>query len=223
MLLPLFAVFSVFADRTDAGKQLATALSHYQEQQELYILGLPRGGIPVAFEVAKSLKAPLDAFLVKKLGIPGQEEVAFGAIAAGNITYLNNKLIKQIGITKDSILKIKQTKQEILAQKNKIYRNNAPLPNLKNKTIILIDDGMATGSTLKAAINSLKQCKYKKLVVAIPVAPADSIAEIESQVDELICLNTPSSFMAVGNYFKNFAQTTDDIVCDLLDKAKQFS
>jgi putative phosphoribosyl transferase len=146
--------FELFADRVDAGIKLSKALPHYKNCKDLFIFGLPRGGIPVAFEVAKFLKAPLDALLVKKSGIPGQEELAFGAIAMGGVTFLNDELINQIGLSNDAIEQIKEEKKKLLDKKNKLYRDNAPIPNLKNKTVILIDDDIATGATIKAAVSA---------------------------------------------------------------------
>ena len=210
---------SLFKNRTDAGQQLASKLLTYQNEKAILILALPRGGVPVAFEIAKVLHAPLTVFLVKKLGVPGHEEVAMGAVAEGNIHILNQDLIQQLGITEQQIQHILQKKQQELTWHLQHYRQGKCLPTLNNKTIILVDDGIATGSTFKAAIQALKTLKPKKLVIAAPVASQDSLQEIASLADETVCLATPEPFYGVGQWYQHFDQTSDEEVLYLLQTA----
>ncbi len=213
----------IFRDRTDAGERLAQALSQYARQKNTLILALPRGGVPVAFEVANALKLPLDVFLVRKLGVPGQEELAMGAIAMGDTEVLNKDIIRQLGIPREIIDRVKAEEQTVLDERNLRYRGQRKMPTLKGKTLILIDDGIATGATIRAAITAIKKLSAKRLIIAIPVAPASTVQELNREVDEVICLKTPEPFYAIGNWYHDFSQTSDEEVRDLLTKAHRFS
>ncbi|MCD6045243.1 MAG: phosphoribosyl transferase [Gammaproteobacteria bacterium] len=207
---------SIFNDRAEAGQQLAKKLLAYQNRKDLLILALPRGGVPVAFEIAKLLHAPMTVFLVRKLGVPGYEEVAMGAIAEGNIPIFNNELIHSLNVTAQQIQHILQKEQNELARRLQHYRQGKPLPALHHKIIILVDDGAATGATFKAAIHALKIFKPKKLIVAIPVASQNSLQEITSLVDEIAYLAAPEPFYGVGQWYQHFDQTSDEEVLNLL-------
>lgn len=206
----------IFKDRIDAGQQLVKKLAAYQNKKDTLVLALPRGGVPVAYEVAKALNLPLDVFLVRKLGVPGHEELAMGAIALGDIEVLNQDIIQSLNITRPMIDAAKSEEQKILMERNVRYRQNRPLPDLKNKTVILIDDGIATGATIKAAITAIKKLSCQAIVIATPVAPADTCEALAPLVNHIICLTTPDPFYAIGNYYEDFTQTTDEEVCRLL-------
>lgn len=206
----------IFNDRIDAGQQLSARLSCYKDQTNTIILALPRGGVPVAFEVAKMLHLPMTVFLVRKLGVIGQEELAMGAVAEGGICFRNQELIDQLGITEQKIHFVLNKEKQELNRRLQYYRQGCPLPALKNKTIILIDDGIATGATFKAVIMALKNLKPKKIILAVPVASSDSLQETSLLVDETVCLITPEPFYGVGQWYKYFDQTTDDEVLNLL-------
>lgn len=206
----------IFRDRIDAGQQLAAKLKRYEQRKNTLILALPRGGVPVAFEVARALQLPLDVFLVRKLGVPGQEELALGAIAMGDIEVLNQDVVEPLGISRDIIDRVKQEQVKILQQRNLLYRENRPFPSLRKKTIILIDDGIATGATIRAAIMAIKKLGGEKLIVAVPVAPASTCHDLKNIVDEIYCLQMPEPFYAIGNWYHDFSQTTDDEVRRLL-------
>lgn len=208
-----------FKDRADAGKQLAEKLLRYQHKDHTLILALPRGGVPVAFEIAKILHAPITVFLVRKLGVPGHEELAMGAIAEGNTYLLNQTLIDQLDIQPWQISLIVEKEKQELSRRLQRYRHGKELPSLKNKTIILVDDGIATGATFKAAIQGLKRLKPKKLIVATPVASKDSLEEIRPLVDEVVCLAVPEPFYGVGQWYEQFDQTTDEEVLHFLKAA----
>jgi predicted phosphoribosyltransferase len=209
-----------FRDRIDAGRQLAAKLKRYQQQKNTLILALPRGGVPVGFEVAQTLHLPLDIFLVRKLGVPGQEELAMGAIAMGDVEVLNENIVQQLGISREIIDEIKQQQLKVLQHRNLLYRENRPFPSLKKQTVILIDDGIATGATIRAAIVAIKKLGCEKLIIATPVAPADTYHELKNQVDEIYCLQIPEPFYAIGNWYQDFSQTTDDEVRNLLARSK---
>ncbi len=213
----------IFGVRRVGGERLAQALSQYARQKNTLILALPRGGVPVAFEVANALKLPLDVFLVRKLGVPGQEELAMGAIAMGDTEVLNKDIIRQLGIPREIIDRVKAEEQTVLDERNLRYRGQRKMPTLKGKTLILIDDGIATGATIRAAITAIKKLSAKRLIIAIPVAPASTVQELNREVDEVICLKTPEPFYAIGNWYHDFSQTSDEEVRDLLTKAHRFS
>lgn len=208
-----------FFDRQQAGKILAKYLKKYTDKSDVIVLALPRGGVPVAYEIAKTISAPLDVYIVRKLGVPGQEEFAMGAIAMDGTILLNQEIVQDLGISKTAIADVIKSEQEELNRRKTIYRANRPLPHLTNKTIILVDDGIATGATMRAAIQALQQQKPKYLIVAVPVAAMDTCEKIETMVDEFICPLRPLFFYGVGVWYVDFSQTTDAEVLELLAKA----
>ncbi|GCL35270.1 phosphoribosyltransferase [Sphaerospermopsis reniformis] len=206
-----------FRNRKEAGKMLAQNLTAYANEENLLVLALPRGGVPVAFEVAKALNAPLDVCIVRKLGVPGHKELAMGAIASGGIGVLNSDVINTLGIDKEAIQAVAAEELQELQRRDRTYRGDAPPLNVENKTVILIDDGIATGSTMRAAIAILQQQQPKKIVVAIPVAPTSTYKELQSEVDEIVCLQIPGILSAIGLWYEDFSQTTDEEVREILD------
>jgi predicted phosphoribosyltransferase len=206
----------IFADRADAGRQLAMRLSDFANRSDVVVLALPRGGVPVAFEVARTLQAPLDIFIVRKLGVPGHEELAMGAIATGQVRVLNDEVVAQLGIPDQIIDAVAAREQQELERRERLYRDNRPPIDVRGKTAILIDDGLATGSTMRAAVMALRRQQPARIVVAVPVGAPETCAEFESEADEVYCPHKPQRFMAVGLYYDNFSQTSDDEVCDLL-------
>jgi putative phosphoribosyl transferase len=205
-----------FLDRCDAGKRLAILLKSYAEQPNAIVLALPRGGVPVADEIAKALALPLDIFIVRKLGVPGYEELALGAIATGGDVVFNDDVIRDLNISQDTIDQVIAAEQKELQRRELTYRGDRPFPELAGKTIILVDDGIATGATMRAAIQALRQEKPKKIIIAMPVAPPDIAEEMAVLADEMFCLLQPRFFNAVGAWYKNFPQTTDEEVFELL-------
>lgn len=215
-----------FLDRASAGKDLAIELEPAFSATSGIVLALPRGGVPVAFAVAEKLELELDIILVRKLGMPGHDEFAMGAIASGGVDFLDDDVVRRFHISKTDIEKIRTAQQTELRRRESAYRGNRPYPNLKNRLVILVDDGLATGASMKVAISAARRLGAGKIVVAIPVAPRDSLQELRPLVDDLVCLATPEPFQAVGLWYKNFAQVTDDEVCRLLSiawKSKQYS
>ncbi|MCX8049399.1 MAG: phosphoribosyltransferase [Methylohalobius sp.] len=208
-----------FADRTEAGQRLAEALSRYAGRRDLLVLALPRGGVPVAFEVAERLGAELDVIVVRKLGVPYQEELAMGAIASGGAKVLNQDVIASIGLSEDEIETVAQREAQELARRERIFRGERPFPQVKGRTVILVDDGLATGATMRAAVAALRQLEPSAIVVAVPVAPPDTAARLRAEVDDLVCLATPEAFYAVGQWYVDFSQLSDEDVRDLLAKA----
>jgi len=209
----------IFKDRVDAGHQLAIRLSAYANRDDLVVLGIPRGGVSVAFEVAQDLNAPLDIFLSRKLGVPGHEELAFGAIAAGDGRYLDKQVIAAAGISEQQIERVTRDVKDTLQQRALLYRGNRPSLDVSGKTVILVDDGIATGASVYAAISALRQMKPAKLVLAVPVAPASTCAWLRPEVDQLICVHAPEEFYAVGQFYESFPQVEDIEVQDLLQRA----
>jgi len=211
----------VFENRVQAGRQLAKKLSAYAGRKDVIVLGIPRGGVPVAFEVARLLRAPLDIFLSRKLGVPGQEELAFGALASGGVRVLNRDLIKELNLSKEEIDRIVEAVRTELERRERVYRGaRAPL-KVEGRVALLIDDGIATGSSMRAAIKALRQLKPSQLVVAIPVAPLHTCERMRSEVDEIVCVYTPENFYAIGQFYEDFSQITDQEVTQLLDRAAQ--
>lgn len=208
-----------FRDRTEAGRLLAAALDACRSQPNLIVLGLPRGGVPVAFEVARALGAPLDIFLVRKLGVPGQEELAMGAIASGGVQVLNEAVVRATGVSPQTIERIAAAERQELDRRAKTYRGDRPPLVLAGRTVLLIDDGLATGASMRAAVQAVRSQKPVKIVVAVPVAPSDTCAGLRGMADEVVCLTTPEPFYAVGSWYDDFAQTTDEEVRDLLARA----
>jgi len=211
--------FQIFQDRTDAGRQLAEELPNYAERDDVIVLGLPRGGVPVAFEVAQRLRVPLDVFVVRKLGVPGHEELAMGAIAPGGVRVLNEDVLHVIPDAQAIVEMVTAIEREELERREYHYRGDRPPPDFKDRTIILIDDGLATGATMRAAVAALRQQGAAKIIVAVPVGAPSTCQELRNAADEMICLQTPAAFIGVGQYYADFSQTTDEEVRDLLAQA----
>jgi predicted phosphoribosyltransferase len=210
-----------FANRTEAGCLLAEKLVKYAGRDDVIVLGLPRGGVPVAYEVAKRLRAPLDVFIVRKLGVPGFEELAAGAIASGGVRVLNEDVMRAIPYADEAIEAVTARETAELDRREHEYRDGRPAPEFRDRVVILIDDGLATGATMRAAVKALRQSGAAKIVVAVPVGPPDTCHEIEQESDETICLSTPKFFQAVGQYYEDFSQTSDEDVRELLSQAAQ--
>jgi predicted phosphoribosyltransferase len=210
-----------FLDRRDAGKQLAVRLPHYRLHPEVLVLALPRGGVPVAFEVACELKVPLDVFVVRKLGAPGHPELAMGAIASGGVQVLNQDVIRELGISELEIEVAAACEMLELERRERDYRGNRPPLEVHGRTTVLIDDGLATGASMRAAIAALRRLDAGKIVVAVPVAAPPTCAAMERYVDEMVCLITPPEFQAVGEWYEDFSQTSDDEVRHLLEKSNR--
>lgn len=211
-----------YRNRQEAGKFLAQSLQGYANRPDVYILALPRGGVPVAYEIAKTLHAPLDVFIVRKLGVPGHTELAMGAVAVGGIHVFNDEIIRDLRISDDEIQAIIAKEQEEIKRRESLYRGNTAFPSLKDKTVILVDDGIATGATMRAAILALRQVQPAELVVAVPVAEKTLCDKMQLLVDKLICPLRPTHFYAVGAWYDDFSQTEDDEVYTLLNDAKKF-
>ncbi|MBN1684019.1 MAG: phosphoribosyltransferase [Gammaproteobacteria bacterium] len=208
---------STFKNREDAGKQLAKLLKNYKKQNPI-ILGMPRGGVPVAYEIAKQLKAPLDVIVSRKIGAPGQEEFAIGAIAPGNIMILDQALVSSFSLTKEELIRLVDKEKKEMNRRIKRFRGEKPPLNVKNRTVIIVDDGIATGRTALAAIRAVRKQKPKSIVLAAGACAPDTIAMLEKEADQVICVMKPSPFFAVGSFFDDFGQTTDEEVVELLKK-----
>ena len=209
----------IFRNRREAGKILARKLMAYANRPDVLVLALPRGGVPVAFEVAQALHAPLDVFLVRKLGVPGHEELAMGAIASWGARVLNDDVVRELHISDNVIERVAARERRELERRDRSYRAGRPAPNVRGRTIILVDDGLATGSTMRAAIAALRQQRPVRIVVAVPVGSPETCAEFQDEADEAICALTPVPFYAVGVWYQDFSQTTDEEVHDLLEEA----
>lgn len=212
---------SFFNDRIDAGKRLAARLSKYANREDVLILALPRGGVPVAYEVAKELNVKMDVFIVRKLGVPGNEELAMGAIASGNIRVLNEDVINSFHIPPRIVEETTASELRELERRERIYRRDRPTPKISGSIVILIDDGLATGATMRAAVAAVKTKNPAKVIIAVPVAAPDTCTDFGNEVDEVICVATPEPFYGVGAWYEDFSQTTDKEVCDLLDRAQK--
>src|SRR2546423_2876629 len=208
-------------NRIEAGRLLAEKLEKYAGRDDVIVLGLPRGGVPVANEVAKRLRAPLDVFLVRKLGVPGFEEMAAGAIASGGVRVLNEDVMRAIPHADQAIEAVTARETTELQRREQIYREGRPAPELRDRIAILVDDGLATGATMRAAVKALRQCGAAKIVVAVPVGPPDTCREIEEEADETVCATTPEFFQAVGQYYEDFSQTSDEEGREFLARAQQ--
>lgn len=208
-----------FKDRREAGRRLAEDLREYADREDVVVLGLPRGGVPVAFEVARALDAPLDVFLVRKLGVPSRPELAMGAIASGGVRILNEDLVAQLGITQDAIARVAADEQEELERRERAYRGDRGELDLGGRTVLLVDDGLATGSTMSAAVAAVEARNPDHLVVAVPVAAGETCESFRDSVDAVVCSITPEPFRAVGEWYEQFSQTTDDEVRALLERA----
>jgi putative phosphoribosyl transferase len=211
----------IFKNRTDAGRKLAEKLTEYENRDDVIVLALPRGGVPVAFEVAQKLNAPLDVFLVRKLGVPGHEELAMGAIASGGVRVLNWQTIDYLRIPEAAIDAVAGKETRELERREKAYRDDRPAPDVRGKIVILIDDGLATGATMRAAAIALKEQNPGKLIIAVPISSPDTCDEFRAEVDTIICAVTPAPFYGVGMWYQDFSQTTDDEVCELLKKSSR--
>jgi predicted phosphoribosyltransferase len=208
-----------FGDRREAGRLLAGFLEQYGDRPDIVVLGLPRGGVPVAYEVATALGCPLDVFLVRKLGVPRHEELAMGAIATGGVIVLNDDAVRGLGITSVTIQRVAEKEGRELARRERAYRGDRPPPEIEGRTVILVDDGLATGSSMRAAIQALRRLQPAEIVVAVPSAPESTCRELTHEVDHVVCATTPAPFVAVGQSYLDFTQTTDDEVRTLLREA----
>jgi len=209
----------LFRDRTEAGQLLAAKLTAYADRPDVLVLALPRGGVPVAYEVAKALHAPLDVFLVRKLGVPGHQELAMGAIATGGVRVLNEDVVRALDIPKQVIDGVAAAELRKLHQNEWNFRGDRPPPDVRGRVVLLVDDGLATGSTMRAAVAALRRQQPARIVVAVPVGAPDTCAEFQDEADEAVCARTPEPFYAVGMWYDDFSQTTDEEVRDLLSRA----
>jgi predicted phosphoribosyltransferase len=210
----------VFQDRKDAGGQLAQRLGTYANDSLVIVLALPRGGVPVAYEVARALQAPLDLFLVRKLGVPGREELAMGAIASGGVRVLNEEVVEHLNIPEELLDAVAAKESAELRRREQAYRGDRPVLEVRGRTVILVDDGLATGSTMRAAIAALRRQHPARIVVAVPVAAPLTAEDLAQEVDEFVCLSTPEPFQAVGLWYRDFSQTTDEEIISLLRQAE---
>jgi putative phosphoribosyl transferase len=208
-----------FFNRAHAGQSLAAALQPYSGRDDVIVLGLPRGGVPVAFEIASALDAPLDVFLVRKLGLPGHEEFGIGAIASGGLRVVDESVLSTYGVDPETLDRITAREERELRRREKLYRDDRPPPAIRNRVVILVDDGLATGSTMRAAIAALRVEAPREIVVAVPVGAPETCAAIAVLADEVVCLTTPEPFVAVGLWYEHFDQTGDEEVHDLLERA----
>jgi putative phosphoribosyl transferase len=205
-----------FHDRREAGQLLGRALARYRDRPDLIVLALPRGGVPVAYEIARDLKAPLDVFVVRKLGVPWQPELAMGAIAGKGTEVLNGDVVTAYNIPPHVIRAVAEREGHELRRRLQEYRGDRPFPSLGNHTVILVDDGLATGSTMRAAVSAIRQEHPRSIVVAVPVAALSACREFEADVDDVVCLRTPPDFAAVGRWYEDFSETSDEEVRQLL-------
>jgi putative phosphoribosyl transferase len=212
--------FTTFRDRTDAGRQLADELLHYGGRNGVIVLALPRGGVPVAAEVASRLALPLDVFVVRKLGVPGHEELAMGAIASGDVRVLNRDVIDAISVPDEIIDAVTALEREEFKRRELSYRGDRRAPEVQGRTVILIDDGLATGASMRAAVAALRPRDAAKIVVAVPVGAPSTCRELQSVADEVICLSAPHAFVGVGQYYEDFSQTSEDEVRALLERGR---
>jgi predicted phosphoribosyltransferase len=210
-----------YRDRSEAGRLLAEKLAAYANRPDVLVLALPRGGVPVAYEVARALKAPLDVLVVRKLGVPGYEELAMGALATGGVRVLNDEVVERLRIPTYVIDAVAAQEQQELTRRERLYRGGRPPPDVRGRTVILVDDGLATGATMHAAIQALRQLQPARVVVAVPTAAPETCEALRAEVDEVICTITPEPFHAVGRWYENFSQTTDEEVRDLLARRQR--
>ena len=209
-----------FSDRREAGERLADQLRRYANRPDVIVLALPRGGVPVGFEVADALRVPLDVFVVRKLGVPGQEELAMGALASGGVRVLDDELTRMAGVSAEDIDRMTATASDELSRQERRYRGERPFPEIRAKTVLLIDDGLATGSTMRAAVHALRAQHPTAIVVGVPVGARETCAALRAIADDVVCIETPEPFRAVGLWYEDFSPTTDDEVHALLDRAR---
>jgi putative phosphoribosyl transferase len=210
-----------YKDRLEAGDALAKELEKYKGRDDVVVLALPRGGVPLGYEVARALDAPLDVFVVRKLGLPGQEEFAMGALASGGVVLLNRALAERAGVNQADVMGVVEREKEELERRETAYRQDRGELDLQGRTVIVVDDGLATGSTTKAALQAIERLGPEKVVAAVPVAPPETCAEIEELAHETVCLHTPPDFRAVGLWYEDFSQTPDEEVAFFLNKAHE--
>lgn len=209
----------LFKDRTAAGQILASKLVDYTNCPDVLVLALPRGGVPVAFEIAQALNAPLDVLVVRKLGVPDNPELAMGALASGGVRIINQQIVDDLKITDEVIARVAAQEQRELERRESIYRGDEPFPELTGRKVILVDDGLATGATMWAAVIAVRQKKPHEIVIAVPVAAPETYQQLQSKVEKIVCISTPSQFYSVGMYYEDFPQTTDAEVHELLKKS----
>jgi predicted phosphoribosyltransferase len=210
-----------FRDRSDAGRQLAANVFPYGRGGDALVLALPRGGVPVAFEVARAIHAPLDVFVVRKLGVPGQEELAMGAVASGGVRVVDQELIDRFGISADEVDAVARDEFLELERRERLYREQMPEQRIAGRTVVVVDDGLATGSTMRAALAAIREQHPSRLIVAVPVAAWDTCMDLRREADAVICAVTPEPFYAVGLWYDDFSQTTDAEVRELLARARR--
>jgi putative phosphoribosyl transferase len=209
----------IFRNREEAGEQLASRLSEYANRDDVIVLGVPRGGVPIAFKIATALNLCLDVFVLRKLGVPGHEELAFGAIGSGGVRVLDRAVVEAIGLSNAAIEKVTQAEKTELLRRERIYRGGRPPLDLRGKTVILVDDGIATGSSLRAGVRALRQIQPAAIVIAAPVAPQSAVNRLKGEVDDVVCVAVPEIFYGVGQFYGDFSQVTDEEVIKLLDTA----
>lgn len=208
-----------YKNRTQAGQELAKQLAHYRDTPDVLVLGLPRGGVPVAYEVARALDAPLDVFVVRKLGVPGHEELAMGALASGNVRVLNDDVVQQLSLGEEIISELTSEKQHEVAQREQRYRGERDAVSLAGRPVILVDDGLATGATMRAAAQAARQQQPTRVVIAVPVGAADVCAELGQEADEVVCAMTPPNLGGISAWYVDFRQTSDEEVKHILAQA----
>jgi predicted phosphoribosyltransferase len=210
-----------FRDRTEAGRLLAEKLAAYIARPDVLVLGLPRGGVPVAYRVSRSLRAPLDIFLVRKLGVPGHQELAMGAVASGGIRVLNDDVVARLAIAGDEIDAVAAKEVDELGRRERLYRGGRPPHDIRGRTVIIVDDGLATGATMRAAIAALRHLQPARVVVAVPTAAPYTAEQFEKEADDVVCVITPEPFFAVGQWYEDFEQVSDAEVGVLLQAAQR--
>lgn len=210
-----------FRNREQAGRILAEHLKRYANWTDVVVLALPRGGVPVGVEVAAGLRAPLEVFVVRKLGVPGQPELAMGAIASGGVRVLNDEVVQLLGLTDEAIDRVARAEQQELERRERLYRAGRRFPDLADQVVILVDDGLATGSTMRAAVNAVRRHRPAEVVVAVPAGAADTCEDFKKEVDEIVCVIAPEAFQAVGLWYEEFPQVSDEEVRDLLERTSR--
>ncbi|HEY9618046.1 MAG TPA: phosphoribosyltransferase [Microcoleaceae cyanobacterium] len=212
-----------FKNRTVAGQLLAAQLLDYANRDDAIVLALPRGGVPIGFEVAKVLNVPLDILVVRKLGVPGHEELAMGAIAPGDVQILNQQIVQSCRVDDAALNQVIAREQQELERREQLYRDDRPALNLRDRTVILIDDGLATGATMRVAVQAVRQACPQQVIVAVPIGAPETCQELKTEAEQMICLETPRRFSSVGSWYDDFSQTTDEEVSTLLKAAIEFT